>query len=431
MVWTLRQPRYATLAAIMLVLALGCVGAGTFELHRFHEKRHDNGVLRSNAHSAPVPLTTGLVPLTGRGDAPGALAIRYCTVTVRGTFEAAGQQYLDDQSQGGRRGFLVLTPLRTAAGIVLVGRGFVAATADETRPAAIPGPPSGPVTLQGRLQTVSNGTDHAGQLPREEITAVNPSRQAARLGAPVFQTYLTSLRGQPGTAGLNALPAPDLSNPTGGAGELQLLSYVIQWYVFAVLALLAPFVFARADAKEARKRFLGLDDDDVEFDLAARAASSDAARPALPGGGADPGPDLSPMVRQRAELARAGAEAQWQRAERLADRYGRSLGPRPDPDAVRRAPVLREPAGPDSDVTPHRSGDTYHGSYNDYLWSLAMADGRIPEGTPDAPHASSTDRRGAPDETRTSPRVIDADPVDPPPDRPHTDGSGKGPGRGR
>ena len=73
--WVLRQRRYTVISAVMLVVALGCVGAGTFELHRYHEKRHDNGVLRTNAHSATVPLTTSLVPLTGQGSAPGALAI--------------------------------------------------------------------------------------------------------------------------------------------------------------------------------------------------------------------------------------------------------------------------------------------------------------------------------------------------------------------
>jgi hypothetical protein len=30
---------------------------------------------------------------------------------------------------------------------------------------------------------------------------------------------------------------------------------------------------------------------------------------------------------------------------------------------------------PDSSVVPHRSHDSYHGSYNDYLWQLGLADG--------------------------------------------------------
>lgn len=413
MVWTLRQPRYATLAAIMLVLALGCIGAGTFELHRFHEKRHDNGVLKANFHSAAAPLSTALAPVTGAGEAPGALAVRYRTVTARGVYDPSGEQYLDDQSQDGHQGFLVLTPLRTPSGMLLVGRGFVASTTNGSRPADVPTAPTGTVTVQGRLQTGSGADDHLGRLPGQEITAVNPTRQASRLGLPVFQAYVTLGAGQPGTTGLDPLPAPNLSNPTGGAGELQLLSYVVQWYVFALLALIAPFVFARADAKEARRRFLGLDDDEVEFDLAAGAPE----RRAVTAG--DASADLSPAVRERAELARAGADAQWRHAERLADRYGRSLGPRPDADrSLRRARPLREVSAPDSSVAPHRSGDTYHGTYNDYLWSLAMADGNIPEVlepiNPLPPHEAAQDAAGTggPDHTWRPPRVIDATPTD-------------------
>ncbi|WP_375498543.1 SURF1 family protein [uncultured Jatrophihabitans sp.] len=384
-VWTLRQPRYATLAAIMVLLAVGCVGAGTFELHRFHEKRHDNRALKANYHSAAVPLTTDLVPLTGAGAAPDTLAIRWRTVTARGSWDASGQQYLGNESRGDEQGFIVLTPLRTSTGTLLVARGFLAATSSGARPKDAPAPPLGTVTVRGRLYPTSSSNDGSGQLPDEEITAVNATRQAARLGLPVYQAYAALEAYQSGTLGLDALPGPSLDNPTGGAGELQLLSYVVQWYVFALLALLAPFAFARADAREARRRFLGLDDDDVEFDLAAR-------RPVAALDAGDDAHDLAPAVRASAELARAGADVRWQAAERLADRYGRSLGPRPDANpALRRAPALREPAGPDSAHAPHRSSDSYHGTYNDYLWSLAMADGNLPEVVPDTPVHRVTD----------------------------------------
>src|SRR5262249_5765248 len=51
----------------------------------------------------------------------------------------------------------------------------------------------------------------------------------------------------PGTSGLVAIPDPDLSNPAGGAIEPQHLAYVIQWFLFAALALAAPIVMAPAD----------------------------------------------------------------------------------------------------------------------------------------------------------------------------------------
>ena len=52
--WTLRQRRYARLLALLSVVALGCVGAGSFEVHRYLEKRHDNAALTAVARAAPL-----------------------------------------------------------------------------------------------------------------------------------------------------------------------------------------------------------------------------------------------------------------------------------------------------------------------------------------------------------------------------------------
>ena len=240
---------------------------------------------------------------------------------------------------------------------------------------------------------------------------MNPVQQAARLGAPTFHAYVALTARQPGTSGLTVLSGPDLSNPTGGAGELQLLSYVIQWYVFAVLALFAPFLFARAETRDAQRRFLGIDPDAGEFDLE---AAERAERPALGGRSAADG---AIALRARAEIAVAESPV-VQRAERLADRYGRSLGPLADlprvPDA---GPVRRSFVPPHERTTasgPYRSDDAYHGAYNDNLWQLALAAGEVPDVVlaDDVP----TDRPPTP----RAVRIIDA--VEPPrPDDPRHD----------
>jgi cytochrome oxidase assembly protein ShyY1 len=396
--WTLRQRRYATLALLMLLIALICIGAGTFEVHRFQEKRHTNGALKANAHAAVVPLTTSLVPLVGQSAAPGSEATRYRTVTATGVYLSGAEQYVDDQTQGGRQGFYVLTPLRTKLGVLLVVRGFVGATADNTRPARIPAPPSGELRITGRLQTAQTSSDQLGRLGHGEITSINPSSQSGRIGVPVFQAYLTLDAGQPGTAGLRPVPTPAVSNPTGGASEPQLFSYVIQWYVFALLALAAPFLFCRSEVREARRRFLGIDPDAAELDFDPEAGTP-AALPS----------SAALAVRSGGTVAHRGepSSTQWERAARLADRYGRSLGmDTPAPAGAAARPTRRRRIGGVPDVVrevssrgnsatvPHRSDDTYHGSYNDYLWQLALADGsdvpdvvapRAPDRDPAAP----------------------------------------------
>jgi hypothetical protein len=292
---------------------------------------------------------------------------------VTGSYLRAHEQYVANQTQRGRQGFYVLTPLRVGAATLLVVRGFVAATADETRPATVAAPAEGAVSVTGWLDTPQRRSDELGRLGHGEIMSINPGEQAARLHAPVFQAYLTLNARQPGTAGLATVPLPGLGNPSGGAAEWQLLSYVVQWYAFAVLALALPFLVSRVEVREARRRFLGVDPGTAELD----AEPTARALPA-PSSGADV------VVRPGGELARRGdAPAErLARAQRLADRYGRSLGGAPE-DAlaasVDRPRDFARPVVRSSADAPHRSEDDYHGTYNDYLWQLALADGGLPD----------------------------------------------------
>jgi hypothetical protein len=296
-------------------------------------------------------------------------------------------------------------------------------------------PPAGNVRITGWLETASNSANRFG----DEVTAIDARQQAQRLGAPVFQAYLTLHAGQPGTAGLRALPGPTLSNPTGGASEWQLMSYVVQWYVFAALALAAPFLFARAEIRAARRRFLGVDPDEEDVDLQARPAGTPALESAA---GHLSGAELT--LRSGSTVARMSEldTGVRRRAVRLADRYGLTLGPDVDPD--RGATVPRTPNEPVEPVPPRqrtggvpdlpertpdapartsaglpRTSDAYHGSYNDYLWQLALADGAVPDvRVPGGSDASQiADATSDPREQRaTAPsegRTIEGVPVEP------------------
>ncbi|MCW2495778.1 MAG: hypothetical protein JWQ77_1702 [Jatrophihabitans sp.] len=350
MLWTLRQRRYLAIAAGMLAVAIGCVAAGTWQISRFEQSVHDNRALDHNARAASVPLTTALVPLSGTAKNPGRLAVRFRSVSAEGSY-LAGTQYLTGKIDDNVGGYYAVSPLRTAGGVVLVVRGFVA---DDGHggPLPVAAAPSGTVHVTGRLDTASTGGN-----------AVDPATQAARLGLPVYEAQLNLLAGQPGTSGLKALPKPNLSNPAGGAYEAQHFAYIIQWYLFALIALVTPFALSRNEVRDAQRRFLGIDPGEEELSTGTGIALREN------GAVVRPGEVETPAVR---------------RAQRLADRYGRSLTDgngvpqqlRPPP-----MPVLApEPGGlaarvPDSSEVPHRSHDAYHGSYNDYLWRLGLEDG--------------------------------------------------------
>lgn len=245
---TLRQPRYAALTALMLLVALICVAAGTWQIARFDNKVHENDDLTGNAHVAAVPVDALLPVVGGRG--PSADAVRYRTVTATGTYDQRQQGLVRLRSVNDDQGFYVLTPLVTKHATLLVVRGFVSQRSNGAAPASVAAAPSGQVTVRARLQTGESRTDLSDGIPAGQLWSINPTDQAARLGTPVYDGYAQLLSRQPGTAGLTAIPAPDLSNPAGGAVEPQHFAYIIQWYLFAVLALAAPVAMSRAERRE-------------------------------------------------------------------------------------------------------------------------------------------------------------------------------------
>ena len=247
MLTILRQPRYLGLCALMVLLALVCSAAGTWQVFRFEQKHRANHQLRSDAHDKPTPVAEALGPAsqpTSNGQAQ-----KFRVVTATGRYLPAQQTLLRGQSQGNDIGYLVITPLRTDDGVLLVARGFIVQNNAADITPKVPAPPTGTVGISARLEPADTGRDKYGRLPGSQVDTVNAAEQSTRLGQPVWNAYAELLAGQPGGAGLQALPAPDLSNPAGGAEEPQHLAYVLQWYLFALLALAAPFILARAELR--------------------------------------------------------------------------------------------------------------------------------------------------------------------------------------
>jgi cytochrome oxidase assembly protein ShyY1 len=282
----LRQPRYLALSLLMLLVATVCVSAGTWQIARLAGKANANHELRHNAHAAATAVGA-VLPLVGTpGAPPAAHAIQFRTVRATGSFDPGHQGLVRQRSVDDTSGYLVLTPLRSAGGILLVVRGFVSDADSAAGPPSVPAPPAGPLTVRARVQAAESKHDQAAQLPEGELESINPGEQAARLGRPVYDGYAELLPGQPGTAGLTAIPAPDLSNPAGGAVEPQHLAYIIQWYLFALLALAAPLAMVRAETRHVDER---------DFDV-------------------------------RHTPAPEPRTAEQERAAKLADRYGRAVG---------------------------------------------------------------------------------------------------------
>jgi cytochrome oxidase assembly protein ShyY1 len=315
------RPRFLAVWLVVAVVAGVCVVAGIWQWQRLHEKHAANVELRENSRSAPVDVRDVLPDSSASTASDAASDARYRQVLATGVYDTANQVVVRGQTVGsseegaGEVGFLVLTPLRLTADaqspaeqgeVLLVVRGFVRATRDATTTPAVPAPPAGEVTIEGRVRPAESADDKYGQLPDGQVDSINSAGARERLGGTVLAGYVELEQDQPGGEDLIAIPAPSLSNPAGGAIEPQHLAYVVQWFIFALLALALPFILARADmradaAKDARER---------------------ARRRSAP---ADPGADGTGAEETGPAAARAAAEldADQRRAAKLAERYGR------------------------------------------------------------------------------------------------------------
>lgn len=224
----------------MAVVALVCIGLGTWQISRYDWKHTANDDLRRNSEVAPVPVAQALPLLPNKPDTD---SVEYRRVTATGTYDATHQVLVRKVQVNGQNGYYVLTPLRTQGRFLLVVRGFVATT-------QLPAPPDGTVSITGRVRPSDTADDKAAELTGQ-VESINAGQQAQRLGAPTYAGYVELLDGQPGTSGITAIPAPDLSNPAGGAIEPQHIAYIMQWYIFAALAVAGPLVLARAEARNA------------------------------------------------------------------------------------------------------------------------------------------------------------------------------------
>ena len=108
---------------LLMLLGLLVFGSlGTWQLNRSGERRAELEAFASAQTGMPV-IGLEAVPVAGNNR----------KVRLTGRYEAQRQVLLDSMTHEGMRGYHVLTPLHTDAGMVLVNRGFVAGSADRSQ----------------------------------------------------------------------------------------------------------------------------------------------------------------------------------------------------------------------------------------------------------------------------------------------------------
>jgi surfeit locus 1 family protein len=222
--------RQGILIVIAFVVAGTCVRLGFWQLDRLHGRRQANAVFEARG-AEPVATLTSI----------DLAVLPYRDVTATGTYDPGHEWILSGRSQGGVAGNHVLTPLVLDDGTaVVVDRGWVpldVAGVPVTGAAAAPG---GRVTVTGLALPPDQVTAPAISPAPSITTRIDLGR--ADLPYRLLPVYVLLQNQDPP----RALPA-SVEPPTFDDGPH--LSYAIQWFAFASIAVIGCVVLLTRDPR--------------------------------------------------------------------------------------------------------------------------------------------------------------------------------------
>ncbi|OLC11023.1 MAG: hypothetical protein AUH41_01665 [Gemmatimonadetes bacterium 13_1_40CM_66_11] len=203
------QRRDVTLAIGAVLIAAACVRLGIWQLDRLSQRRSRNAVFAARLALPPLEVRRGL----------SADSARQRRVTARGVYDSAAERTWAGRSFEGTPGVALITPLRLADGsAVLVDRGWV-------------------------YSPDAFHVDHSGYREPDSATirgiAMILPRGRGDVAVSGFLPFVIELESPEPVSGLpRRWPAPGFDNGPH-------LSYAIQWFSFAVIALVGTAVMIR------------------------------------------------------------------------------------------------------------------------------------------------------------------------------------------
>jgi len=262
-----RQWVILTLVGLLLIPVM--IRLGFWQLHRHEHRVANNRIIAAGLKATPVPVESvtspgyavphkdlyRMVTATGRYDTAHQVVARHRT---------AGNSGSDDSSGGGEEvGYHVITPLILDDGrAVLINRGWIPPGDDPTEFPKITPPPSGEVTLVGRLRpdesTSSTGIRDRQGLPSRQIMLINAGAVKSAGGLPeqAVGGYLELVSTSPAPPHGQPAPIPEPDHSSIGPH----MAYAIQWWLFTAMVPAGWVVLLRRERAEvlaARKKQSG------------------------------------------------------------------------------------------------------------------------------------------------------------------------------
>jgi cytochrome oxidase assembly protein ShyY1 len=238
----LLRPRWLAGLALVVLVTVSFVRLGFWQLDRLRQRHAYEALVARRLETPPVSLTDLL------SSDVGADAIDFRRVTAEGTFDTVHEVIVYGRTQGDRTGNHVLTPLVLDDGTaVAVDRGWVP-LADDAPPLLDAAPPAGRVRVTGVLlpsETPGAPAD-LSTAPVTVFARVDLGALAAQVPYVLAPAYLLLGSQDPAQSGLPRiapLPDPAESPPH--------LSYAIQWFTFAAIAVVGFVVLIRREYRRS------------------------------------------------------------------------------------------------------------------------------------------------------------------------------------
>lgn len=227
------------IAAVFVLLVAGvCVRLGLWQLDRLKERRARNEAVRSA--TALPPLVLDAATAAAVTSDPDAYVWR--RVRVRGRYAPAGAVVLRARAREGNPGVHVVAPLVLGDGrVVMVNRGWVRSPDAATVDRSALRPETGEVTVTGVLLPVETRPD--GGMPAGRVGDDTTYRRLdlaalrARTPGEVLPVHVQQLAD-------GAVSDPPIPVPLPEMGEGNHLSYAVQWFSFAAIAVIGFGVVA-------------------------------------------------------------------------------------------------------------------------------------------------------------------------------------------
>lgn len=228
----------------LFIIAPSMTALGVWQLNRWQARRSENALIRARLNETALVVT----------GAPWAEVseLDYRPAQVTGVYDFSQEVVLKNRFHNGLAGVHVLTPLwiENASTAILIDRGWIPYTAQAAEARALYQTPTGLITVTGLLRASQVNTspflpdDPLGGRLEAWAWLTLPHLQT-QIPYPILPMYLE----EAARAAPTQLPlAANEMDLTAGSH----LSYALQWFAFALLAVIGPVVYWRQPPPAAR-----------------------------------------------------------------------------------------------------------------------------------------------------------------------------------